>query len=179
MQHDHIQRLWPDPTGCVCVCVCKDRIYVCMMLYAPFPLVWYATWLLSEKMSWTFDLTLRAEGVCKDKICAFMVLYAPFSLIWYATWLLSKKIFDLFTPSPGSRVWLQHNICYHVAACIIPFNLICNMPIFWKSSILAPVPPPKSNQGADPGLQTKITFDMFHFYCTSACMQNFGENIDN
>ena len=35
--------------------VCKDRIYACMVLYAPFPLIWYATWLLSEKKNWPCD----------------------------------------------------------------------------------------------------------------------------
>ena len=29
--------------------VCKDRICACIGLYAPFPLIWYATWLLSVK----------------------------------------------------------------------------------------------------------------------------------
>ena len=29
--------------------------------------------------------------------------------------------------------------------------------------------------GWDPGLQTKILFDMFHIYCCSACMQTFSK----
>ena len=37
------------------------------------------------------------------------------------------------TPSPGSGADdCELNICYHNAAFVIPFNLICNMTIFWK-----------------------------------------------
>ena len=31
----------------------------------------------------------------------------------------------------------RQNIPYYVAACVIPFNLICNMTIFWRSWILS------------------------------------------
>ena len=56
--------------------------------------------------------------------------------------VLKKLNFDLLTipPGSGSEVYWQ-NICYHVAACVIPFNLIYNMTIFGKSLILASVPP--------------------------------------
>ena len=43
--------------------------------------------------------------------------------------------------SGGGVCW--QNICYHVAAFVIPFNLICNMTIFWKklnSDLLTPSP---------------------------------------
>ena len=30
---------------------------------------------------------------------------------------------------------------------------------------------------SDPGLQTKISFDMFHIYCSSVCMQKSGKKI--
>ena len=55
---------------------------------------------------------------------------------------LNKFNFDLLTPPPGwgrVRAWGQ-NICYYVAAFEIPFNLICNMTIFWKSCFLTPGP---------------------------------------
>ena len=35
------------------------------------------------------------------------------------------------------------NICYHVAALVILFNLICNMTLFWKSWILSYLPHPQ------------------------------------
>ena len=63
--------------------------------------------------------------------------------IFAATFLSSRSIlfelimfckilnFDLFTPR--ARGWEGvpgQNICYHVAASVIPFNLICNMTVF-------------------------------------------------
>ena len=44
--------------------------------------------------------------------------------------VLKKLNFDLLTPTPGSGGWVgvcEQNICYHAAAFVIPFNLICNM----------------------------------------------------
>ena len=38
----------------------------------------------------------------------------------------------------------MQNICYHFAACVVSFNLMCNMTIFQKRLILVSVPPPKS-----------------------------------
>ena len=43
--------------------VCKNRIWACVVLYAPFPLIWYATWLYSENNRLTFWPHLGA-GVC-------------------------------------------------------------------------------------------------------------------
>ena len=52
-----------------------------------------------------------------------------------------------FWPHPlGQGCVCGQNTCYHVAASIVSFNLICNMTIFWKSLILASAPPPKSTQ---------------------------------
>ena len=49
--------------------------------------------------------------------------------------VLKKLTFDLLTQSLGygggggeGALWAK--ICYHVAASVIPFNLICNMNIF-------------------------------------------------
>ena len=53
------------------------------------------------------------------------------------------------------------NICYHVAASVVSFNLICNMTIFWKSLILTTAPPPKSTQQA----QTQAFKLKFHLIC--------------
>ena len=41
--------------------------------------------------------------------------------------VLKKLTFDLLTLSLGSGAGLQANICYYVAAFVIPFNWICNM----------------------------------------------------
>ena len=58
-----------------------------------------------------------------------MVLRAQFPLIWYA-----RKRYSLtFWPHPlGRGCVCGQNICYHVAASIVSFNLICNMTTFRK-----------------------------------------------
>ena len=101
-----------------------------------------------------------------------MVLCAQFSLIWYATWLLSQKKYGYtFWPHPlGQGCVRGKTICYHVAANIVSFNLICNMTIFWKSSILASAPPLSPPQGLEPCFRTEKPFDMFHVYCCSASL---------
>ena len=118
-----------------------------MVLCAQFPLIWYATWLLSEKdIVWPFDPTPWVEGVSVGKIFATMLLSASSALIWYATWLLSEKyIVWPFDPTP----WVEGvSISYYVVASVVSFNLICNMTIFWKNLILTSAPPPKSTQKA-------------------------------
>ena len=66
-------------------------------------------------------------------------LHSCFPLIWFATWPCSEKVeFWTFDPNPrvrGKGVCRQ-TFCDHVAAYVIPFNLICNMTLFWKSWIL-------------------------------------------
>ena len=58
--------------------------------------------------------------------------------------ILKKMYFDLLTPPQGSKVGvLGQNFCSHVAAFIIPFNLICNMTIFWNKWILTFWPQPQ------------------------------------
>ena len=57
--------------------VCNDSIFAFMVLCAQFPLIWYATCLLSEKdMVWHFDPTPWVEGVSVGKIFAIMLLQA-------------------------------------------------------------------------------------------------------
>ena len=125
-----------------------------------------------------FDLLIqpRVEVVCKDRICVCMVFYAPFPLIWYATGLLPEKNLLTFWPHTRDRGYVYgQNICYHGASCVIPFNLICNMTIFWKGLILASSPPPKSTQGVPTqAFELKKLFDMFRILCTSVCMR-FGK----
>ena len=124
-----------------------------MVLCAQFPLIWYATWLLSVKdIVWPFDPTPWVKGVSVGKIFATMLLPVSSALIWYATWLLSEKMYSLtFWPHPLGRGRVcGQNICYHVAASVVSFNLICNMTIFWKSLILASAPPLSTPKGLGP-----------------------------
>ena len=138
----------PPQGSLVCL---MTSIFAFMVLCAQFPLIWYATWLLSEKdIVWPFDPTPWFEGVSVGKVFATMLLPASSALIWYATWLLSEKKYSLtFSPHPlGRGCVCGQNICYHVAASVVSFNLIYNMTIFWKSLILASAPPPKFTQPA-------------------------------
>ena len=88
----------------------------------------------SKNMFWPFDPTPGIEGVCNDRICFSMVLYTTFLLIWYEnmTTFRKKNVFDLWSHPRGRGCVKGQNTWVHVAACAIPFNLICNMNIFWK-----------------------------------------------
>ena len=74
--------------------------------------------------------------------------------------VLKKLNFDP-TPRGWRGGFSRQNICYHVAAFVIPFNLICNMTIFWKGLIFISAPPPKSTQGAD-HVAACVLFNMQH-----------------
>ena len=143
------EQKWPfDPTPGV-VGVWNDSILAFMVLCAQFPLIWYATWLLSVKdIIWPFDPTPWVKGLSVGKIFATMLLPASSALIWYATWLPSEKyIVWPFDPHPLDRGCVcGQNICYHFAASIVSFNFISNMTIFWKSLFWPrphPLSPPK------------------------------------
>ena len=88
----------------------------------------------------------ESNTVC-CKIFITMFVHQWFSLIWYATWPCSEKV--EFWPRPqgmGVRGWVGvcgQNICYHVAASVILFNLIGNKTMFWKSWILTFWPQPQ------------------------------------
>ena len=125
-----------DPTLRVKGVWCKDKTCACILLYAPFPLIWYAAWQLSEKKLWQFDPAPGAEGVYHEITCAYMVLYVPFPLISYATWILSKekKMFLPFDPFPRSRVCIRTEYVLVGALCSVPFNLNCSRTTFRKKS---------------------------------------------
>ena len=60
------------------------------------------------------------------------------------------------------------NICYHVAICVVPFNLIMQH-ILKKLNFGLP-------GDLDRDIQTKLPFDMCHIHCSSARMHFFGQN---
>ena len=127
-----------------------------------------------------FDIQNRADY----RILTFKILYRH--LIWPQILCFDiQKICNLvmFWKSWFFFFWgvvCWENISYHVAAFVIPFNLIGNMAMFWRSWILSFWPHPLSpHRGSDPCLWSKITFDMFHNYCTSVCMQQLSKNVDN
>ena len=117
--------------------VCKDRICACIVLYAPFRsnLIWNMTTFRKNLLHLTLP---QGSRVCmKDRICASMLLLLRFYLIWYAKWSCSEKVEFWCNPKDRGRQGgggvCGQNICHHVAAFVNPFNLICNMTMFWKS----------------------------------------------
>ena len=76
----------------------------------------------------------RGRGCVWGQNMCFMLLHSSFPLIWCTTWPCSEKVeFLAFDPVPRSkRGSIDKNICYHVDICVIPFNFIRNMTIFWK-----------------------------------------------
>ena len=161
---------WPTPRGQGTLC--KDRICACVVFYAPFPLIWYATCLLSgKKMFWPFDPTPGVEGLCKDRIWACMVVdmlsSIPFNLICNMT-TFRKKCFDLLTEPQRPNV-CKDKIC----ACVVlyaPFLLIWYAT--WPYSEKVEFWPPLHAQvfKLKPCLICFISI-MFHIYCTSVCSE--------
>ena len=81
--------------------MCNDSIFAFMVLCAQFPLIWYATWLFSQKyMILPFDPTPCVKGVSVEKIFATLLLQMLSALIWYATWLYS--VMNIGAPPPKS-----------------------------------------------------------------------------
>ena len=93
--------------------------------------------------------------------------------------VLKKLNFDQLTSRSGrggGGGGCGQNKCYHVAAVVISFNLICKMTVFWKSWILTFWPPgPGVGVGDGGNLQAKlllpccclcdsIQFDMQHHH---------------
>ena len=118
-------------------------IFATMWLHLWFHLSWYATWPCFEKVN--FDILTPPPGSgggrrgSVGKIYATTFPHSWFYLIWYAIWTCSGKV-EFWPFDPRVRGWgwaglRGQSICYHVAAFMFPFNVICNMIMFWKSWI--------------------------------------------
>ena len=99
-----------------------------------------------HEKSWilTFDPTTKVGGWgSAGKIFATRLRNPWFYLIWCATWQCSEKWTLTFWSHPQGQVGsvCGQNVCYHVAAFVIPFNLNCNMTMLWKSWISTFWPP--------------------------------------
>ena len=104
-------------------------IFATMLLHLWFPLFWYATGHCSEKFEfWPLNPYGSGEGSA-GKIFATVMMPLWFPLIWYATWLCFEQVeiwpFDPRVKREWGRICGQ-NICYHVDAFLILYNLICN-----------------------------------------------------
>ena len=129
---------WPlTPPQGSSVCVRTEYVFPwCSMLHSL--LVLYAQFAIPG-----------VEGVFKDIICSCMSLCSRFHINSYATWPCSETVeFWAFDPIPQDRGIFRKYICYHVAAFVIPFNLICIMTMFWKSWALTFWPNPQGRVGS-------------------------------
>ena len=75
---------------------------------------------------------------------------------------MKKCKFDLLTPSPGSGGGAcGQNICYHVAAFMMPLNLICNKTISVKVKVW-----PTDRFGRVWGSAVKVFATVILFICS-------------
>ena len=126
-----------------------------------------------------FNLLTPSPGLGRGLRACCCIWWFP--LIWYVLWTCSEKgEFLIFWPQQRAREGSAGKIfAAMLLHLMIPFNLICNMTMFWPSCILTFWPHPLSpTRGWATGLGSRITFDMFHIYCTSVCIRNFS-NIDD
>ena len=119
-------------------------------------------------MFWLVDPT---QGTRTKYVLAWSSI--PLNLICKRTSFI-KKGFDLLTPPPGSRVCLLAKYLLPSCCMSFPLNWYATWPYsenieFWPRS------PPRE---WDPGLWTKILFDMFHINWTSAWV-TLVKSIDN
>ena len=114
------------------------KIFATMLLHSWFHLTWYTTWLCSEKVEFChFDSNGWGGGGGGSRQNIWYLAAAfQFPWIWYALWTCSEKV-ELWPCDPQcQRSVCGKNICYHVAAFVVPFNLISSMNMLWKSWIL-------------------------------------------
>ena len=130
-------------------------IFATVLLHSWFPLIRYATRNCSKRLN--FDL-LTPSPVCvcvcvcvccgrgggllvKYSLACSCILWFAFNLICNAMQLdhVLKKVeiwpYDSVSKvgAGGGGLWAKK--CYHVAAFVIPFNLICNVTVFRKGWI--------------------------------------------
>ena len=118
----------------------------------------------------------RGRGCVKGQAMCLHLLHLSFPLIWYATWPCSAKV--QFWPLDHTRGVYIQTTYYHVAACVIPLNLICNMTIFWKSWIMACVPPLSPPMGGGGGRPRPSNYSPVWYVPLFACKVSV-KNTDN
>ena len=165
MQHDHIQNFYPLIQTTGWGSACREKICACMVLYAPFPVICYATWPCSKKVEFRpIDPTPRVEmgvkgEVCRQNICdhvaafqiPFLNLICNMTMFW-KSWIWPKD------PIPGGGGgWGEgvrsQNICYRVAVFRDYPYLICNNDHVLKKVEFWPIDPIPRDVGG--GLQSK------------------------
>ena len=80
------------------------------------------------------------------KIFATMFQHFVIPIIWYATWTCSENFWfwpvDHYPGSEGGGRYVGKMFATMLLHFVIRFNLICNMPMFWKRWILTFWPHP-------------------------------------
>ena len=119
---------WPfDPTPGT-KGVCKDRICACVVLYAPSPLIWYATGLLSlsHMVSWVRCGTWFYQ----------ILIFAFFLTLTFWPHPRDSRLCVRTEYGVGSKGKSKEEsieqYMLHGSLCLLPFNLICNMTSFRK-----------------------------------------------
>ena len=130
------------------------KIYATLLLHAPFPLFDMQHDHVLKKLK--LDLLTPSQGRRGRGLWAKCLLPCCFTrhslkFDMHCDCILKTLNFDLLIPPPrvGRGVYGQ-NICYHVAACIIPFNLIMQHDHILKKLNFGLCPTPKSTQGDGP-----------------------------
>ena len=147
IKYTHNFNIWPfNPTSEVRG-VYKVKVFAYMLVYTSFPLIWYATWPLSEVKK---NLTFWSQPTQGSSVCVI----TEYLLAWCSTFLSLNLIHNMTTSRKNVLTFWPHpwqwgcvcelNICCHVNVCVISFILICNKTIFRKSLILVSGPYPLS-----------------------------------
>ena len=115
-------------------CECKERICVCMVPYASFPLIWYAKW------PWGRGLRVKylLQRCCICNSLQFDMQHDH---------VLNNLTFDHRVRGAGRGDLRPYYL--HVAAFVILFNFICNINMFSISWILTFNPTPKVEWGRE------------------------------
>ena len=125
-------------TGCV-----NSKCYLaCWSSFFHFDLICNMTTFRKGKNSWPFDPT-QGSRVCVRSayLLSWCFVLNSLSFDMQHNDYFQKKIWiDLSTQPPGSRCVCRQTICYHVATCLVSFNLTCNMTTSRKIFASAPIP---------------------------------------
>ena len=124
------------------------KIFATMLLHSWFLLIWYTLDHVLKKV--TFDLLTRSPRVVGSALkywlpCRHIRDSLQFDM--QQEHVLKKVEFWISDPIPRVGWWKfggvsRQNICYHDAAFVIPFNLICTWPCSEKSDFSSSCPIP-------------------------------------
>ena len=143
MQHDHVLKKFNfdllNPSLGSGGGGSAGKIFATILLRWWFPFIWYATLPCSEKVE--FRPLPQGRGGVRGLSAKYLLVCCcicdSLKFDMQHDHVLKMLKFDLLNPPPGSwgevgGVSVGKKICYHVAAFIIPLNLICKMTMLWR-----------------------------------------------